>query len=186
METLPPNRRRILLLAILIFLVVATPCSIVLWNAVTTRRWIDAALHASNTQATLDHSLKGVTGLRVWGAGARYTTGDGFCSCAIVPRPERVYYETVDPAEIQGFIAIIRPRPYLTLVPPAASCGQVTIDFLRGEQRLLSIHLKGPDLSSTKGVLPITSGSYAEIEEWMKQRSVREQILAAWNRPAKK
>jgi hypothetical protein len=169
----------------MIFLVVAVPCSIGLWNGVTTQRRIDAALHASNTQATLDHSLKGVTGLRVWGAGAR-GNGDAFCSCAIVPRPERVYYETVDLAEIQGFIAIIRPRPYLTLVPPAASCGQVTIDFLRGEQRLLSIHLKGPDLSSTKGVLPITSGSYAEIEEWLKQRSVRERILAAWNLPAKK
>lgn len=146
---------------------------------------MDAALHAAKTQSTLDGSLKDVTCLRVWGAGMR-TGGDSFCPCSIVPKPERVFFETRDSAEIEGFIALLHPRPYLTLDPPVSTCGQVTIDFLHGEKRLLSIHLKGWDLVSTQGVLPITSGSYNEIEEWLKKRSVRERILEAISHPEKK
>lgn len=180
-----PRRRRTWLIA-LVILGVAVPGAIGVWNALATQRRLDAALLGTQTQAVLDQSLQGVTALRVWGAGMR-TGDDGFCGCAIVPKPERVYYETADAAEIQKFIAILRPRPYLVLDPPCRCCGQVTIDFLRGEQRLLSIHVKhGPDLYSNRGYIPITRASFEELEAWLAQRQVRDKIQAAWNHPAPK
>jgi hypothetical protein len=182
---LPPRTHDRRLWISLAALLLGLPAGAAIWNAFATQRRIDETLHASRTQATLDQSLKGVTGLRVWGAGAR-TGGDSFCSCAIVPRPERIYFETSTPAEIRDFIALIRPRPYLTLEPRPGSCGPVTIDFLRGDQIIFWLHLHGLDLSSSRGIIPITSGSHDAIEEWLKQRSVRERIIAAGNRPPAK
>jgi hypothetical protein len=170
--------RRVSRLLIPTLLALLILCVVGIWQAWTTRRSLDAALHASATQSTLDQTLTGITGLKVWGAGSR--TGDeAFCGCAVVPRPERVYFETSNLAEIRDFIALIRPRPYLTLEPQAAACGQVTIDFLRGDRRVFWLHFKGQDLWSSRGVIPITSGSGDAIQEWLKQRSVREKINAA-------
>ncbi|HLY10259.1 MAG TPA: hypothetical protein VKW04_13210 [Planctomycetota bacterium] len=173
-----PPRRLQRLLWILATLLVAVPAGIGVWNALATERRISAALNARTTQGTLDGAVSGVTRLRVWGAGMR-TGGDHFCGCALVPRPERVYYETADLSEIREFLSRIRPRPYLTLDPQVATCGQITIDLLRGEQRLLSIHLLGVDLRSTKGLLPVTQGSVDAIEDWLSQRSIREKIRSA-------
>jgi hypothetical protein len=178
-EPLPPPRRRNrrfwITLAALLF---GLPTGVAIWNAHATQRRIDEGLHASRTQGALDQSLTGVTGLRVWGAGMRIG-GDNFCGCAIVPKPERVYYETTDPAVIRDLVARLRPRPDLDLGPIVGICGQVTIDFLRGGERVFWIHVHGTNLRSSKGFLPVTSGSLEDIEEWLKQRSVREKINAA-------
>lgn len=181
MESLPPTRRRGRRLWIIpAALLLGLPAGVAIWNAFATQRRIDEALQASRTQGTLDQSLTKITGLRVWGAGMR-TGGESFCGCAIVPRPERIYFETSKPDEIRDFIALIRPRPYLTLEPRTANCGQVTIDFLRGDQRVFWLHLKGRDPWSSAGAIPLTSGSVDAIEEWLKQHSVRENISAALN-----
>ena len=112
-------------------------------------------------------------------------TGEGFCGCAIVPKPEQVYYETKDPQEIRDFVDLLRPRSYLDL-ELVGICGQVTIDFLKGDERVYWIHLAGRDLRSTKGILPITSGSREDIEDWLNRRSVLGKITDGLNHPAGK
>ncbi len=116
-----------------------------------------------------------VTRIRVWGAGMR-TSEENFCHCAMVARPERVYYETSDPALIRDLVSRIRPRAYLDLGPITANCGKVTIDFMKGDQRVFWIHLHGENLRSSKGFLPITSGSQNELEEWLNGKSIRQRI----------
>ena len=132
--------------------------------------------NGARVQAILDQAVAGTTVLRVWGAGSRGP--NGFCSCALVPKPERVFYETKDPAEIREFGALLQARPHFKPDALCACCGQVTIDFLRGEEILLSIHPHG-ELRSTRGALPITPESHKRLEEWLSKRSVRENLLQA-------
>jgi hypothetical protein len=163
-ESPPRFRRRTIFIGTLLSVIAGIPLGIGFW-------------HSSQTESRLRTLRKGdLTGLRVWGAGMR--AGEGFCGCAIVPKPERVYYETKDPQEIRDFVDLLQPRSYLDL-QLVEICGQVTIDFLKGDERVFWIHLAGRDLRSTKGILPVTSGSQDAIEEWLKQRSVREKIDAA-------
>ena len=132
--------------------------------------------NAARVQAILDEATAGATVLRIWGAGVR--TASGFCSCARVPKPERVFYETKDPAEIREFGSLLRARSYLELDPLCACCGQITIDFLRGEEILLSIHPHG-ELRSTRGTLPVSAETHDRVEQWLSRRSVRENLEQA-------
>ena len=125
----------------------------------------------------LDSTLAGVTRIRVWGAGSR--AGNGFCSCAVVPKPEQVFYETRDPVEIRDLIGRIQPRRYLELEEMVATCGTVTMESLRGDEPVLWIHKMGRNLRSNKGVIPVTTESGEEIEHWLDQRRVRQSIQAA-------
>jgi hypothetical protein len=136
--------------------------------------------HASVVQAVIDEAVAKAFTLRVWGAGIR--TGSGFCGCAVVPRPERVFYETRDLREIRDFGALLRARPYVEPPSLCKCCGQITIDFVRGEEILLSIHPHG-ELRSTRGVLPITPESQEALEEWLAKRSVRENLRQALRSP---
>jgi hypothetical protein len=157
-------------------------CAPAVWNAVQTRIRLDKALRASKTRETLERSLSAIDQLRVWGAGMPIAD-DKFCPCTIVPRPERVYFETKDPVEIRNFIDLLHARPYWTLDPPVAICGQVTFEFLRDGKRVFWLNLRGQDLPSRSGPIPVTSGTMDDIEAWLKQRSVRERILADLRNP---
>jgi len=133
--------------------------------------------HAADVRRVLDQGTSGTTAVRVWGAGMRMSTG--FCPCAPVARPERVLYETTDRGEIADLVSRFEPRRYWNLEAPTENCSDLTIDFLRENALLFSVHLKGQDLRSTKGRIPITPDSVARIEQWLAQRQVREQLLGA-------
>lgn len=146
-------------------------------GALWAQRHVESRRNADRVQGILDESVAGATGLRVWGAGAR--TPSGFCGCAVVPKPERIFYETRDSDEIRQFGALLRARPHLEPDPQCKCCGSVTIDFLRGDEILLSIHPKGATLRSTRGLLSITPESSGLLEQWLTKRSVRENLLQA-------
>jgi hypothetical protein len=176
-EPSPPRRRPSLRVWALAGLAIILACIPAVWHAVENRRRLNEALQASMTQGSVHQSLSGITSLRVWGAGIR-TVDEKFCGCAIVPKPERIYYETKDQTEIRDFIGLLRVRPYWTLEPPVSTCGQITIDFLRDGKRVFWLHLRGQDLPSRIGPIPVTSGTVDDIEAWLKQRSVRERMQA--------
>ena len=163
-----PRRRFFLFLAVALLLLGAVAGGVACRKASR-----QAALH----RETLRQGLLGVTRIRVWGAGIR--TGSGFCGCAVVPKPERVFFETRDATEIRDLIDRIHPRRYLELDPQVSTCGTVTLEFLRGEEPVFWIHKMGRDLRSSKGIIPVTTDSAAGIEAWLDQREVRQSIQAA-------
>lgn len=166
MEQSPsPRRRRLVCLLLLVLSAVGAAAYLV-----------PARRNADRIQRILDDATAGATVLRVWGAGVR--GGTGFCRCASVPKSERVFYETRDSAEIRAFGSLLRARLHLEPDPLCRCCGQITIDFLRGEEILLSIHPHG-ELRSNRGVLPITPASSESLEQWISKRSIRENILQA-------
>jgi hypothetical protein len=177
-------RARVLVSWILITGILAVPLSVILWNYIDAGRRISRLTESRNVVAS-EGKLSQVAGatvnrIRVWGAGMRTSSGS-FCGCAMVPKPERVYYESTDPQEIRGLIALIRPRPYLDLGIETANCGQITIDFMNDDHLLGWIHLKGQNFRSSEGVIPVTSGSVAALNEWIKRHGVPNLAEAFWN-----
>lgn len=145
------------------------------WNGAVLERKIR---QATALQGRLASQTTGVTGLRIWGAGERQTK-DHFCQFARVPRPELILYETKNLDEISEFASRIKVRPHLSLDPEYATCGPITIDFLRGDNIVLSLHLIGTHLrtwGASLGSVPITDDSHAQIEAWMKNRGIRERL----------
>lgn len=129
----------------------------------------------------LSRSLEGVTKIRVWAAGIRGSSGS-FCPCATVPKPEQMLYESMNAADIRALASAIRARPHFTEEPLIASCGTLTIDFLRDEQLLQSLHLMGTTLRSTFvswWEIPISGGSREDLEAWLNARGVRAKADAA-------
>lgn len=129
----------------------------------------------------LSRSLEGVTKIRVWAAGIRGSSGS-FCPCATVPKPECMLYESGDPRDLASLASAIRARPHFAEDPLIQSCGTLTIDFLRDDQIILSLHLMGSTVRSTFvswWQIPISGGSREDIETWMTDRGLRAKADAA-------
>lgn len=130
----------------------------------------------------LSRSLEGVTKVRVWAAGIRGSSGS-FCPCAAVPKPERMLFESGNPGDIRALASAIRARPHFAEDPLIRSCGMLTIDFLREEQIVLSLHLMGPTVRSTFvswWQIPVSGGSREDIEAWLNARGLQAKADAAF------
>ena len=131
----------------------------------------------------LERSVEKATRLRIWAAGIRTNPDGKFCPCALVPKPERVLYETTDPKEIEALVSSIRARPCFgepsVLVE---ACSNVTMDFLHDERLLLSLHPQGDIVRScfvSWWNMPVSGGSREDIEAWLHQRGLRARLDAA-------
>jgi len=165
------------LLVGVVVLGVAGAGGVAYWNAASTER---ALKQAAAIESGVGSSLTAITHLKVWGAGERQDNSR-FCKCAVVARPERLLYETRAPLEIAEFVSRIQVKPHLSVNTDVDTCGQVTLDFIQGDRISFSLHLLGTNVRAWGlpfAKFPITPSSSAAIEDWLKQRGIRDKVQA--------
>lgn len=157
-----------------ILLLVPAPLLLIVGGVASWKAW--------KLDQRLSRSVERATKVRVWAAGIRTNPDGRFCACAVVPKPERMLDESSNEADIRALVSAVRARPHFQEDPLYETCATVTIDFLRDDQLILSLHLMGATVRSTClswWQIPVSTGSREDIEAWLSARGLRAKADAA-------
>ena len=156
--------------------------SVVVAGAVYAALWVFSACmsyrNAKKCEATCEERLQGITKVRVWAAGQRRSL-DTFCPPCSARAPA-VVFETSNAGDLGALqTALSFDGDWSLSQERLLMCGPVTLDFLSGEEVVLSLNLHGRRVSSTWRSVwdtSLSSSGHRAVDEWLNQRGLWEKV----------